>query len=90
MPRVKQILFPVDFSKPSVRAAAAVAAVAKQFKGTLTLLHAATTPVIPELIYPEPLYSAVREEIREASTKALDRFAGRHDAAVEDGDGVFG
>ena len=51
MPRLKQILFPVDFSDPCARMAGAVAAVAKHFKAGLTLLHAANIPFPPGTAY---------------------------------------
>lgn len=92
MHRVKQILFPVDFSKPCARTAVLIAALSKQFKGRLTLLHAASIPVFPEMIYPGRLYSALRKEIRDASTKAMERFAARHfpsqvlNQVIEEGD----
>ena len=52
MPRLKQILFPVDFSQPCGRTADAVAAATKHFRGGLTLLHAASVPLFPEMTYP--------------------------------------
>lgn len=92
MPRIKQILFPVDFSKPCARTAVLVAALSKHFKGTLTLVHAASIPLLPEMMYPGTLYSALRNQIRDASTKAMDRFAARHfhsqllNRVIEEGD----
>jgi nucleotide-binding universal stress UspA family protein len=92
MPRLKRILFPVDFSQPCARAAGAVAALTKHFKASLTILHAAGIPLIPEITYPERLYSALRKQIREASTQAMDRFMTRHfpssdvDRVIEEGD----
>lgn len=92
MPRLRQILFPVDFSGPCARTAGAVAAVAKHFKARLTLLHAASIPVFPEVTYPGRLYSALRKEIRQASTNAMDRFVARYfssqflNRVIEEGD----
>jgi nucleotide-binding universal stress UspA family protein len=92
MPRLKQILFPVDFSGPSIRAASAVAVVTKHFKATLTLLHAASIPLLPDITYPEHPYSALRKELQKDSTNAMERFVSRHFPAqvvnrvIEDGD----
>jgi nucleotide-binding universal stress UspA family protein len=90
MPRLKQILFPIDFSRPCARIAGEVEAVAEHFTAGLTLLHAAYVPVLPA--YPGRDYSAVRREIREVSTKLVARFAARHfpsydlNCVVEEGD----
>lgn len=78
MPRLRQILFPVDFSQPCARTADAVEAVTKHFKAKLTLLHAASIPLFPEITHPGRLYSALRKEIRKTSTSTMDRFVARH------------
>ena len=79
MPRsIKHILFPVDFSEPCARTAGAVAALTKHFKARLTLLHAANIPLFNDMTYPGRSYSALRKEIRETSTKAMNRFVARH------------
>ena len=92
MPQMKQILFPVDFSGPCARTASAVAMLAKNFKATVTLLHAASIPLLPEITYPERLYSALRKELQKDSTTAMERFVSRHFPAhavkrvIEEGD----
>jgi len=92
MPRLKHILFPVDFSRPSIRTASAVAMVTKHFKATLTLLHAASMPLLPEITYPARPYSALRKELQKDSTNAMERFVSRHFPAqvvsgvIEEGD----
>ena len=78
MPRLKHILFPVEFSRPCARMAREVAAVTNHFKASLTLVHTVSTPVFPDLSYPGDLYSALRKEIRQASTDLMDRFVARH------------
>ena len=77
MSRLKQILFPVDFSSTCVRTARAVAILTKHFTAPLTLLHAASIPFLPGITYPK-LYSALREEIQKYSTNAMERFIARH------------
>jgi len=81
MPRLKQILFPVDFSGPCVRTAKAVSMVNKHFKATLTLLHTPSIPLLPEITYPARLYSALRKEIQKDATSAMERFVARHFAS---------
>ena len=78
MPRLKHILFPVEFSRPCARTARDVAAVSKHLKAKLTLLHVVSTPVFPDLSYPGDVYLALRKEIRQASTDLMDRFVARH------------
>ena len=64
----------------------------RRFKAGLTLLHAATVPLLPEITYPGRLYSALRKEIRAASATAMDRFVARHfpsqvlNRVIEEGD----
>jgi nucleotide-binding universal stress UspA family protein len=77
MPRLNHILFPVDFSGPCARTAVAVAAVTKRFKARLTLLHAASISLFPEITYPGRLYAVLRKEIREGSAKAMHGFVAR-------------
>lgn len=90
MPRVKQILFPVDFSRPGARIARDVTAVTEHFNARLTLLHAAYVPVLPA--YPGRLYSVERKEIREGAARLMDRFVTRHflsrglNRVIEEGD----
>ena len=92
MPHLKQILFPVDFSGPCVRAAKAVVMVTRHFKATLTLLHAANIPILPGITYPEHLYSNLRKKIHKDSTNAMERFVARYfvsqtvKSVVHDGD----
>ena len=92
MPRIKQILFPVDFSKPCAKAADAVAALTQDFKAKLTLLHAESIPLFPQVAYPGRLYSALQKEGREASAKKMQRFIARHfpssalNSVIEGGD----
>jgi nucleotide-binding universal stress UspA family protein len=77
MPHLRQILFPVDFSVTCARTAGAVAAVTEHFKARLTILHAASFSIFPEVAY-QDLYSALRKEAREAPRDAMDRFVARH------------
>lgn len=92
MPRLKQIMFPVDFSGPCVRTAGAVAAVTEHFKARLTLLHAPSIPLPPGITYPERLQSVLQKEIRKESTSTMDRFVSRHfpssvlNRVIEEGD----
>jgi len=78
MPRVKHILFPVDFSKPCPRTVPDVEAVAKHFRAKLTVLHAPSIPLLPEITYPGRLYTALRKEILAVSMSAMERFVARH------------
>jgi nucleotide-binding universal stress UspA family protein len=92
VPRLKQILFPVDFSSPCVRIAGVVAAVAEHFKARLTLVHSASVRLPPGITYPERLLSVLQKDIRKESTSAMDRFVARHfpasvwDCVIEQGD----
>lgn len=90
MPRLNHILFPVDFSGPSVRIVRDVKAIAEHFHAKLTLLHVAGAPGLP--VYPASAYSAARKQILEKSTRLMDSFVARHfrsfdlDVAIEQGD----
>jgi len=92
MPRLKKILFPIDFSEQCARTARAVCAWANDFKADVTLLHVTSLPLIPELAYPARLYRLVRKEVAQASAKALDDFQKRHfsvlsvEGVLEEGD----
>lgn len=78
MPKVKQILFPIDFSEPCASVVVDVKAAVTHFDARLTLLHAPSIGLLREAIYPGKLYSALLKEIRERSTKAMDHFVRRH------------
>jgi nucleotide-binding universal stress UspA family protein len=74
--RLKDILFPVDFSNPCASIAATVATTAELFGSRLTLLHATAIPAFPELLF--PAQPAFRNELKAASAKRMESFAARH------------
>ena len=93
MPRMKQILFPVDFSDPCARMAGAVAGVTEHFNARLTLLNAVNIPIPPGMTFSGHLHTIMREEIRKESSIAMDRFVARYfppscvlNRVIEEGD----
>ncbi len=78
MPRLKEILFPVDFSPPCARATGAVKAVAAQFDAGVRLLHATGVPRIPEVMLSGKLCEKLRKEMHDAAGKEMLRFTARH------------
>ena len=78
MPRLKQILFPIDFSRPCARIVPHVEAIARHFKAKVTALHVSHFPLLPEITYPGRLYTALRRENLAISMNAMERFAARH------------
>jgi nucleotide-binding universal stress UspA family protein len=81
--RLTKILFPVDFSDRCAGIAPSVAAITEFFGSGLTLLYAASIPTFPEMMYPAPLYSALRKELRAASEEHMKRFVARHFPSAE-------
>lgn len=91
MPRLKHILFPIDFSTPCARTVPDVEAMARQFRAKVTVLYASHIPVVPEITYPGRLYAALRNEALAGSTSAIEHFTARYFSidvkrVIEEGD----
>ena len=75
MPSIKRILFPVDFSEQCEGTAPVVAAWARQFQATVTLLHAVT---LTQGIDDPGLYDALQPALQNAAEDGLAAFTQRH------------
>ena len=78
MPHINRILFPVDFSPRCARASSAVRAVAGQFKAKLSLLNSIGSAPVYQIVFPDQMYTALRNQLRAAAASAMQKFVERN------------